>query len=389
MTNAVANQPCHPATSMPTEAAPAERAQRIEVWMLGPIPPPVTGMTVLTRAVVEAMQAAGPVRFLNWSPNMKRRSLRMRLVRNYQVIKSVLALIAHGRVVNQRLYVVANSPSGLYMTALIVYIGRRLGYTVHLHHHVYTYIDNHDGRMAWIDRCLAGHGYHIVHAQKMIEDFRRQYQSQNRFLVVHPSIVEVPIDRPHDCSHRPFRLGLLSGLQLSKGLDVAIETFKSLRASGRDVSLTLAGPAVNGGARRLIEQTIADYPDCVRHIGPVYGADKAKFFDEIDAFIFPTMTESWGLVLNEALGAGVPVITFDRGCTATVVGSAAGLLIATTDSFVEKASQQVIKWMENEDDYRRASIAAVAQAEHLHREGQRTLADFVRHMFSNELPAAG
>jgi glycosyltransferase involved in cell wall biosynthesis len=383
MTNAVANQPFDATASMPTQAATADRAQQTEVWMLGPIPPPVTGMTVLTRAVVHAMQAAGPVRFLNWSPGMQRRSLRMRLKRNYQVLKSILALLANGRVSGQPLYVVANSPSGLYMTALIVWIGRQLGYAVHLHHHVYTYIDNYDKRMARIDRNLAGCGYHVVHAQKMIDDFRRQYQSQNNFLVVHPSIVEVPIGRPHDSSRRPFRLGLLSGLQPSKGLDVAIDTFKSLRASGHDVTLTLAGPAVGAAARRLIEHTVESYPGQVQHIGPVYDADKAKFFAEIDAFIFPTMTESWGLVLNEALGAGVPVITFNRGCTATVVGADAGLVIDPRDSFVDKASQQVIKWMENEDDYRRASQAAVAQAEHLHREGQRTLADFVHHIFSN------
>lgn len=383
MTNAVANQPCHAMTSMPTEAASTGTAQKAEVWMLGPIPPPVTGMTLLTRAVVQAMQAAGPVRFLNWSPGMHRRSLRMRLVRNFQVLKSVLALVAHGRVKNQRLYIVANSPSGLYMTALLVYLGRKLGYTVYLHHHVYTYIDHYNSRMAWIDRCLAGGGFHVVHAQTMIDDFRRQYQSQNKFLVVHPSIVEVSIARPHEAIHRPFRLGLLSGLQPSKGLDVAIDTFETLRAAGRDVTLTLAGPAVNANAQRLIDEAIAAHPGHVRHIGPVYDGDKAKFFDEIDAFIFPTMTESWGLVLNEALGAGVPVITFDRGCTATVVGAEAGLVIEPSDSFIDRASEQVIKWMDDEGDYRRASVAAVAQADQLHREGQRTLADFVHHMFAD------
>jgi glycosyltransferase involved in cell wall biosynthesis len=155
------------------------------------------------------------------------------------------------------------------------------------------------------------------------------------------------------------------------------------------VALTLAGPAADASAQRLIDEAVARHPQQVRHLGPVYDADKAKFFDEIDAFVFPTMTESWGLVLNESLGMGVPVITFNRGCTATVVGDAAGRLIDPAGSFVEEASKQVAYWMDHEDEYTSSSRAAVAQAEYLHREGQRTLADFVHHMYYDELPAAG
>jgi glycosyltransferase involved in cell wall biosynthesis len=389
MTHALANEPCHVMPSMPQDAAAAAIVPNSEVWMLGPLPPPVTGMTLLTRAVLAAMQQAGPVRFLNWSPNMMRRSLRMRLKRNWQVLKSIAALWRHGRVNGQRLYIVANSPAGLYLTALLVYLGRRRGYTVYLHHHVYTYIDRYDRRMAWIDRSLAGRGFHVVHAQKMIDDFRRQYHSRNEFVVVHPSIIGVPIGRPRESSNKPFRLGLLSALQASKGFDIAIDTFKSLRDAGMEVTLTLAGPVASSKDRRMIHETITSYPNRVRYLGPVYDSEKKKFFDEIDAFIFPTMTESWGLVLNEALGSGIPVITFDRGCTATVVGAEAGLLIDPTSSFVSAASQQVALWMENDNDYRGASRAAVAQAEHLRREGQLTLAAFVRHMFHDALPPKG
>jgi glycosyltransferase involved in cell wall biosynthesis len=223
----------------------------------------------------------------------------------------------------------------------------------------------------------------------MIDDFRRQYHSRNEFVVVHPSIIGVPIGRPRESSNKPFRLGLLSALQASKGFDIAIDTFKSLRDAGMEVTLTLAGPVASSKDRRMIHETITSYPNRVRYLGPVYDSEKKKFFDEIDAFIFPTMTESWGLVLNEALGSGIPVITFDRGCTATVVGAEAGLLIDPTSSFVSAASQQVALWMENDNDYRGASRAAVAQAEHLRREGQLTLAAFVRHMFHDALPPKG
>jgi glycosyltransferase involved in cell wall biosynthesis len=359
------------------------RSGPAEIWMLGPLPPPVTGMTVLTQAIVRAMQAAGPVRFLSWSPGMWQRNLRMRLRRNFRILVSMAKLISHGRVTNQRLYLVANSQSGLYLTAMLVFVGRRLGYTVYLHHHVYNYIDRYDWRVGWIDRCLAGRGVHVVHDEKMIRDFRSRYRTKNEFIVVHPSIVGIEIGRARESSHRPFRLGLLSSLSPAKGLDVAIELFQSLRKAGRDVALTLAGPAASANARRLIETTIAEHPQHAVYLGPVYDDAKALFFANIDAFVFPTVTESWGLVLNEALGAGVPVITFDRGCTATVVGTSAGLVIDPNESFVRAATSQIERWMDCEDEYLAASRSAVAQAQYLHHEGRRTLDDFVSHMFSD------
>jgi len=384
--NAVAPERGQSATVEPQEVIATSGRQQQEVWMLGPVPPPVTGMTLLTKAVVRAMQQAGPARFLSWSPGMPRRTLRMRLIRNLRIVGSMIRLLTRGPVKQGRLYLVANAQSGLYLTAPLVLLGRWLGYTVYLHHHVYSYIDRYDWRMAWIDRRLGGQGVHIVHTEKMADDFRSRYASQNKFLIVHPSIVEIPIDRPRGSFHRPFRLGLLSSLSLAKGLVLAIETFEEIRAAGRDATLTLAGPIPSTKEKRILAQAVARYPGLVRYVGAVYGEEKSRFFAEIDAFVFPTLSESWGLVLNEALGAGLPVITFDRGCTATVVGTEAGRVIAPHEPFAAQAAQQIIQWMDDEEAYRRASQAAIAQAQRLQHDAQRTLAQFVEHMFSDLPP---
>jgi glycosyltransferase involved in cell wall biosynthesis len=339
-------------------------------------------MTLLTREMLRGLQAAGPVRSYNWSPPMTRRGFLFRVRRNFRILKSLARLVARGRVDGRILYLVSNMYSGLYLTALAVLVSRALGYVVYLHHHVYSYIDRHDWRMAWIDRRMGPGCVHVVHGDKMADDFRKQYQSQCDFAIVHPSILPVAMDRPRTSTHRPFCLGLLSYLSRAKGLDVALATFEALREAGRDVTLTLAGPVQSAKDMRLVEEAVARHPQFVRHLGPVYGADKTRFFAEIDAFVFPTMTESWGLVLNESLGAGVPVVTFNRGCTAVVVGEEAGLLIDPNSSFVEPAVRQLERWMDHPDEYCRASEAAVAQAEHLHREGQRTLAEFTKRIFA-------
>jgi glycosyltransferase involved in cell wall biosynthesis len=352
------------------------------LWVLGPLPPPVTGMTLLTSAIVSALERGGPVHAYNWSPGIPRRSLWMRLRRNGRMLKSVLMLLARGRVHGQRLYMVANSYSGLYSTAIVVFVAKRLGYTIYLHHHVYFYIDEPDHRMAWIVRQLGPRDVHVVHSTKMIDDFRRRYPTSSGFMSVHPSIVVDRIGEPREALNRPLRLGLLSNLSAAKGLSDVIETFQMLVERGRDVTLTLAGPVPTGESQRMIDQVVSKYPGRVCSIGPAYGNDKRRFFEEVDVFLFPTKTESWGLVLNEALALGVTVITFDRGCTAMVVGEGAGLLLDRDEPFAERAALQVERWMDDNEAYRQASVAAVAQAQRLHDEGQRTLDNFVQHMFS-------
>jgi glycosyltransferase involved in cell wall biosynthesis len=229
---------------------------------------------------------------------------------------------------------------------------------------------------------MGPHDVHVVHSQQMVDDFRKRYPTKSRFLTVYPSIVVDDRSNPREISQRPMQLGLLSNLSAWKGLSLAIDTFRVAAGRGLDVTLTLAGPVMNRESQQLIDDVVAEFPGRVTSIGPVYGDDKRRFFREIDVFLLPTKSESWGLVLNEALAMGVPVITFDRGCTSTVVGKEAGLLIDRNANFAETAVLQIEHWIEEEDSYRRASQAAVGQARRLHDEGQQMLDAFVHHMFS-------
>ena len=114
-----------------------------------------------------------------------------------------------------------------------------------------------------------------------------------------------------------------------------------------------------------------------------------RFFSDIDAFLFPTKYrhESWGIVLHEAMAAGVPVITYDRGCTRVVVGEHAGVVVDRDGEFASVAAVQIMRWMDHDDEYRAASKAAIEQADYLHREGQRTLTQFVQRMYSSSSTA--
>jgi len=155
----------------------------------------------------------------------------------------------------------------------------------------------------------------------------------------------------------------------------------AVHGARRDIRLKLAGPFYPGEARRLVTRALSDFPENGEWIGPVFGQEKWGFFNQIDCFLFPTRSESWGIVLNEAMAAGAPVIASDRGCIRTVVGDRAGIVIPRDENFASRAAEQVLRWMDNPEEYQAASKAACEQAIFLQREADEVLEQFVDQLY--------
>lgn len=95
----------------------------------------------------------------------------------------------------------------------------------------------------------------------------------------------------------------LGYLQKRKGNDYLIKAFKQLNLENTELIIAGSGPE----ERRL--KSLAG--DC-KHIhfpGYVRGKEKAKYYSIADVFVLPTLHDPWGLVINEALYYGTPVIT--------------------------------------------------------------------------------
>lgn len=73
------------------------------------------------------------------------------------------------------------------------------------------------------------------------------------------------------------------------------------------------GPARNGLARK--------FPDAV-FIGSRTGEALAEIYAAADVFVFPSRTDTFGLVLLEALASGVPVAAFPAAAPRDVIGEA-------------------------------------------------------------------
>ncbi len=90
------------------------------------------------------------------------------------------------------------------------------------------------------------------------------------------------------------------------------------------VSLDLPGSMVVVGDGPAREELQAKYPH-VRFLGAKFGTELAACFACADVFVFPSLTDTFGLVILEAMAAGTPVAAYPApGPIDIIPGSGAG-----------------------------------------------------------------
>jgi glycosyltransferase involved in cell wall biosynthesis len=106
-------------------------------------------------------------------------------------------------------------------------------------------------------------------------------------------------------------------LEASKGLQALLSAFARAVAEENDLCLAIAGD----GSLRAHVEAIAAKPDCrVTYLGRLSGDDVLRSYLAADLLVLPSLFEPWGLVINEAMACGLPVIVSDRvGCADDLV----------------------------------------------------------------------
>lgn len=97
---------------------------------------------------------------------------------------------------------------------------------------------------------------------------------------------------------------------------VAVE--KNIRAF---LDLDLPGQKVVVGGGPQLDELKHKYPN-VTFTGPKFGEDLARHYAAADVFVFPSLTDTFGLVVLEALSCGTPVAAFPVAGPRDVIGDA-------------------------------------------------------------------
>lgn len=127
------------------------------------------------------------------------------------------------------------------------------------------------------------------------------------------------------------KLVFLGRIHPDKGTHLACQTAK--RAG---MELLIAGIIQD---RRYFEEQVKPYIDDnqIRYIGPVGPPERDALFKQAYAVLhLNELPERFGLVMAEAMAAGVPVIAYDRGsCREVVADGETGFLVENVDEAVE------------------------------------------------------
>jgi glycosyltransferase involved in cell wall biosynthesis len=127
------------------------------------------------------------------------------------------------------------------------------------------------------------------------------------------------------------RFGFIGTLAPHKGVDVLVAAFRDLRDD--EASLDLWGSAsVRAAYAESLRRTARDDPR-IRFRGPFPEGTQERVLAELDALVLPSIWwETTGLVLLEALAAGLPVVASETGGVPEVVAhGTTGLLVPPGD----------------------------------------------------------
>ena len=117
-----------------------------------------------------------------------------------------------------------------------------------------------------------------------------------------------------DAPPHPDMAGLKRPIQLYVGR-IAVE--KNLEAF---LDTNVSGTRVIVGDGPALEQLRRQYPDAV-FLGAKHGEELASAYASADVFVFPSRTDTFGLVNIEALASGIPVAAFPVAGPIDIVGA--------------------------------------------------------------------
>jgi len=316
--------------------------------MVGVFPPPVHGMSMINAAVYEHLCArrVAPL-VLDLAPASLSRSWCNRFSRIRKVIKS---LVRYWSETSSRdtgtIYIGLSGGWGQLYEALFVLIARFRGVRIFLHHHSFAYLDRRK-IPAQLLLGLAGRGAtQIVICERQAQRLRECYSTGALTRVVSNAAImgdTEPVTNRNRTQLR--RLGFLGNISREKGIIELLAVAEQLECQNSGLEVHIAGPFEDNEAELAVRGALTRFHS-VKYVGPRYGPEKETFWDLIDVLLFPSQyqNETAPLVVHEAMGHGIPVIAWDRGCLSAMVPPNAGLLVDRNQDFVSCAVECVLRW---------------------------------------------
>jgi len=165
-----------------------------------------------------------------------------------------------------------------------------------------------------------------------------------------------------------FKLLFVGRLIYLKGVDIAIRAFKLLNEKYKNTQFIIVG---DGNEKRYLLELVnkLELSESVLFVGKVSYNEVKDYYIDSDLFVFPSLHDSSGNVLIEALSAGLPVLCLNIGGPGVIVDNSCGIKIdvknKSYNEIVQELGMQMIKLYENRELLRKLSKGAVERAKNL------------------------
>ncbi|PMR74509.1 glycosyltransferase family 4 protein [Billgrantia endophytica] len=113
--------------------------------------------------------------------------------------------------------------------------------------------------------------------------------------------------------HRPVVLHV-GRLAAEKNLTLLRETLHAMRSAHPDMAQVIVG---DGPARRSLEKALPD----AHFTGFISPEALAQHYASADLFLFPSLSETWGNVVPEAMASGLAVVAYRHAAAAELIDS--------------------------------------------------------------------
>ena len=334
--------------------------ERPRIVMVGAFPPPIHGMAVVNTAVLDCLRSAGatPVIMDVSAPYQGRRFLE-RLSRLPKVINTLVRLACTRGLRGAKLYMSVSGGIGQIYEIFFVLLARLRGMELFMHHHSFAYLNMPNPYTQVLINAAGSSSVHITLSEQMAKRLQLMYNARQTVSVSNAVFLfhnEVQVNK--SCK-RLRTIGFISNISAEKGVFEFLDLMAAIEAGNLTLIAKLAGPFQDSHVEHTVRVRLAQMQK-VEYVGPKYGTDKDDFFDHIDMLVFPTRyaNEAEPLIVIEAMGRGVPIIAYGRGCIPEIVSADCGRVIDTDGDFVPEALKQIKAWLCNPKTFEAASGAA-------------------------------
>ena len=172
-----------------------------------------------------------------------------------------------------------------------------------------------------IDRQINSTAHGVVACSHKVAEFAAKILSidKRRVTVIHNCAGAhhfLPADPSEDPNfigdEASFRVGIIGTLRWEKGHEFLFDAWKQLIDGNRipqDSQLLVVGD----GPRKAELQRLASQTTGIQFLGQLSDTDTPRFLRSLDVFTLPSVNEGFGIVIVEAMCAGLPVVSTQSG----------------------------------------------------------------------------